>query len=33
MVDGQFKRNVAYKLRIGDILLGKPIMDGEKLNS
>jgi RPA family protein len=26
----QYKRNVAYKLRIGDILLGKPIFDGEK---
>lgn len=26
----QYKRNVAYKLRIGDILLGKPIFDNEK---
>jgi len=26
----QFHRNVAYKYRIGDVLLGKPIMDGEK---
>ena len=26
----QFKRNVAYKLRVGDILLGKPIFDNEK---
>jgi len=26
----QFKRNVAYKFRIGDILLGKPIFDGER---
>ena len=26
----QFKRNVAFKLRIGDILLGKPIFDQEK---
>ncbi|MDP3965998.1 MAG: OB-fold nucleic acid binding domain-containing protein [archaeon] len=26
----QFKRNVAYKMRIGDILLGKPIFDNEK---
>ena len=28
----QFKRNVAYKLRIGEILLGKPIIDGEKFS-
>lgn len=28
----QFKRNIAFKLRIGDILIGKPIMDGEKFN-
>ncbi len=26
----QYKRNIAYKLRIGDILLGKPIFDNEK---
>src|SRR3989344_2533846 len=26
----KFKRNVAYKLRIGDILIGKPIIDNEK---
>ena len=26
----QYKRNVAYKLRIGDILLGKPIFDSDK---
>ncbi len=26
----QYKRNVAYKLRIGDLLLGKPIFDNEK---
>jgi len=26
----QFKRNIAYKLRIGDILIGKPIMNGER---
>jgi RPA family protein len=30
MVEGQFKRNVAYKFRIGDVLLGKPIIDGDK---
>ena len=28
----QFKRNIAYKFRIGDLLLGKPIMDGEKFS-
>lgn len=26
----QFKRNVAYKYRIGDLILGKPIFDHEK---
>jgi len=26
----QFKRHIANKLRIGDILLGKPIFDGDK---
>lgn len=26
----QFKRHIAYKLRIGDILLGKPIFDNDK---
>ncbi|MDO8467624.1 MAG: OB-fold nucleic acid binding domain-containing protein [Nanoarchaeota archaeon] len=26
----QFKRNVAYKFRIGDLLIGKPVLDGEK---
>lgn len=30
MADEQFKRNVAYKIRVGDVLMGKPIMDGEK---
>jgi len=30
MVDQQYKRNIAYKLRIGDILIGKPIFDNEK---
>ena len=29
MVD-QYKRNIAYKLRVGDILMGKPIFDNEK---
>ncbi len=26
----QFKRNVAFKLRIGDVLIGKPIMNQER---
>lgn len=26
----QFKRNIAYKFRVGDLLLGKPVMDGER---
>lgn len=26
----QFKRNVAFKLRIGDLLVGKPVMNGDK---
>ncbi|PJE81576.1 hypothetical protein COU58_01360 [Candidatus Pacearchaeota archaeon CG10_big_fil_rev_8_21_14_0_10_32_42] len=26
----QYKRNISFKLRIGDILLGKPIFDNEK---
>jgi RPA family protein len=30
--EGQFKRNVAYKLKIGNILLGKPVMNGEKFS-
>jgi len=30
MPDQQFKRNIAYKLRIGDILIGKQIMDGDR---
>lgn len=28
----QFKRNIAYKLRIGDILIGKPVLDGERFS-
>lgn len=28
----QFHRNVAYKYRIGDLLLGKPIMDGDRFS-
>ncbi|HNZ52190.1 MAG: OB-fold nucleic acid binding domain protein [Candidatus Diapherotrites archaeon ADurb.Bin253] len=30
--EGQFKRNIAYKLKIGDILLGKPIIDNERFS-
>ena len=30
--EGQFKRNVAYKLKIGDILIGKPLMNGERFS-
>lgn len=30
-MEQQFKRNVAYKMRIGSILSGKPNFDGEKL--
>lgn len=30
MVEQQFKRNIAYKLRIGDLLLGKPINNGDR---
>ncbi len=32
MEEGQYKRNVAYKLRIGDVLLGRPVMDGERFS-
>ena len=30
MTEQKFKRNIAYKLRIGDLLIGKPIMDEER---
>ena len=33
MAEPQFKRNVAYKLRIGPILEGKPILEADKLKS
>jgi len=32
MPDEQFKRNIAYKFRIGDLLIGKPIFDGERFS-
>ena len=33
MVDEQFKRNIAYKFRIGDILSGNPIINNERFSS
>src|SRR3970282_2384528 len=30
MAEQQFKRHTAYKFRIGDLLIGKPLMNGEK---
>lgn len=32
MAEGQYKRNIAYKFRIGDLLLGKPIFDNERFS-
>ncbi len=32
MAEEQFKRNIAFKLRIEDILMGKPIDDGERFS-
>ncbi len=32
MTEQQLKRRVAHKVRIGDILVGKPVMDGEKFS-
>jgi RPA family protein len=32
MTDTQFKRNIAYKFRIGDLLIGKPIFDSERFS-
>ncbi|MCK5624436.1 OB-fold nucleic acid binding domain-containing protein [Candidatus Pacearchaeota archaeon] len=32
MADEQFKRNIAFKLRIGDILMGKPVLDEERFS-
>lgn len=28
----QFKRHIAYKFRIGNLLIGKPVMDGERFS-
>ena len=33
MPDPQFKRNVAFKLKIGQLLAGKPIMEADRLKS
>lgn len=30
MTEQQFKRNIAYKLRLGELLIGKPIFDEER---
>jgi RPA family protein len=30
MADSQFKRNIAFKLRIGDALMGKPVIDNSE---
>lgn len=32
MAEEQFKRNIAYKLRIGDVLEGKPIIENERFS-
>ena len=32
MPEGQFKRNIAYKFRIGDLLIGKSIFDNERFS-
>jgi RPA family protein len=32
MPDQQYKRNTAYKFRIGELLLGKPIFDQERFS-
>ena len=32
MPEQQFKRNIAYKYRIGDLLIGKPIFDAERFS-
>lgn len=31
--EAQFKRNIAFKLRIGDIIAGKPIIEGDRFSS
>jgi len=29
----QYKRNIAYKMRIGGLLAGKPLLEGDRLKS
>jgi RecG-like helicase len=31
--EAQFKRNIAFKLRIGELLTGKPIIEGDRFSS
>lgn len=33
MAEERFKRHIAYKHRIGDLLLGRPVFDGERFGS
>ena len=33
MPDSQFKRNIAYKMKIGSLLSGKPFMEADRLKS
>lgn len=32
MPDDQYKRHIAYKFRIGELLIGKPVIDGERFS-
>jgi len=32
MNEEKFKRNIAYKIRIGEILNGKPVIENEKFS-
>jgi len=32
MPDDQFKRHIAFKFRIGDLLIGKPVFDGDRFS-
>ncbi len=32
MPEQQFKRHIAFKFRVGDLLIGKPIFDGERFS-
>ncbi len=33
MADQEFKRNIAFKMRIGDLLVGKPLIDGDRFRA